>query len=95
MAILRELKQCTDVWGITCLRYEILKFLLNFSIDPPEVIKQSMMKEAVAEREKRRQILISEAKRESEINIAMGFKSLIIQKAEGEVIAYNRNKAPC
>ena len=25
-AILKELKECTDVWGIKCLRYEILKF---------------------------------------------------------------------
>lgn len=35
-AILRELKQCTDIWGVSCLRYEIL------NIDPPEEIKKSM-----------------------------------------------------
>jgi regulator of protease activity HflC (stomatin/prohibitin superfamily) len=35
-AILTDLKESTDEWGIKCLRYEIL------NIDPPDTIKKSM-----------------------------------------------------
>ncbi len=44
-------------WGLTCFRYEIL------SIEPPDEIKISMQYEAEAERNKRRDILISEGKK--------------------------------
>jgi len=62
-------------WGIECLRYEIL------TIDPPEEIKLSMQKQAEAERLKRRDVLISEGKQMSEINLAIGKKESQVLKA--------------
>jgi regulator of protease activity HflC (stomatin/prohibitin superfamily) len=58
-------------WGLSCFRYEIL------SIEPPDEIKISMQYEAEAERNKRRDILISEGKKQADINISEGAKVII------------------
>jgi len=77
-AINHGVNSAAEIWGISCLRYEIL------NIDPPEDIKKSMQSEAEAERLKRKDILLSEAKKISEINIATGKNRSAILKAEGE-----------
>lgn len=51
------MNKASQEWGVTCLRYEIL------GIDPPEDIRKAMEFEVEAERIKRQQILISEAKK--------------------------------
>ena len=65
-------------WGIHCERYEVLK------IEPPSEIRKSMQLEAEAERLKRRDIILSQASRESEVNIADGQRQSAILKAQGE-----------
>ena len=65
-------------WGIHCERYEVLK------IEPPVEIRKSMQLEAEAERLKRRDIILSEASKMSDMNIADGHKQSAILKAEGE-----------
>ena len=72
------LSETTDTWGIECDRYEVL------SIEPPADIKRSMQLEAEAERLKRKDIILSEAKRQSNINLAEGLKRADILYAEGQ-----------
>ena len=76
--IRKVLSETTDTWGIECDRYEVL------SIEPPADIKRSMQLEAEAERLKRKEIILSEAKRASNINIAEGRKRADILYAEGQ-----------
>jgi len=82
-AINQGVNSAAEIWGISCLRYEIL------NIDPPEDIKKSMQSEAEAERLKRKDILLSEAKKISEINIATGKNKSAILKAEGDAESIN------
>ena len=82
-AINQGVNSAAEIWGISCLRYEIL------NIDPPEDIKRSMQSEAEAERLKRKDILLSEAKKISEINVATGKNKSAILSAEGEAESIN------
>ena len=82
-AIVRNVTAASEVWGINCLRYEIL------NIEPPEEIKKSMQYEAEAERLKRRDILLSEGKMMSEINVATGQKQAAILNSEGDAETIN------
>jgi len=68
-------------WGIKCMRYEIKDITL------PQNIRQSMEKQAEAERRKRAEILQSEGDKQSEINHAEGRKAAIVLEAEGEAEA--------
>ncbi|KAL4497002.1 hypothetical protein ABPG72_002158 [Tetrahymena utriculariae] len=77
-AVNQAVNKAANIWGINCLRYEILQ------IDPPNEIKQSMQYEAEAERLKRREVVISEGKQQSEINISEGKKISQIKSAEGD-----------
>ena len=77
-AIAKSLASSTEGWGIHCDRYEVLK------IEPPIEIKKSMQLEAEAERLKRKDIILSEAKKASEINVADGMKQSAILRAQGE-----------
>ena len=77
-AINHGVNSAAEAWGMTCLRYEIL------NIDPPEDIRRSMQSEAEAERLKRKDILLSEAKKASEINVATGKNKSTILNAEGQ-----------
>lgn len=70
------LEETTMSWGISCDRYEILR------IEPPLEVKKSMQLQAEAERTRRKDIILSEAKKFSEINIAEGRKATEILKAE-------------
>ena len=58
-----SVNKAANEWGINCLRYEIL------NIEPPEDIRRSMEYEVEAERTKRREILLAEAKRISQVKI--------------------------
>ena len=75
------LEETTKTWGITCDRYEILK------IEPPSEIRKSMQLQAEAERMRRKEIILSEAKKLSDINIAEGKKQSEILKAEAQAEA--------
>ena len=82
-AINQGVNGATEAWGIKCLRYEIL------NIDPPDDIKRSMQSEAEAERLKRKDILLSEAKRAAEINFATGKNRAAILQSEGDAEGIN------
>ena len=87
-AINEGVNSAAEPWGISCLRYEIL------NIDPPEDIKKSMQAEAEAERLKRRDILLSEAKKISEINVSTGKNksAILLAEAEAESIQVQTEK---
>lgn len=74
--ILETLEETTTTWGITCDRYEILR------IEPPTEVRRAMQLQAEAERTRRKDVILSEAKRVSDINIAEGRKQTEILKAQ-------------
>lgn len=76
--IRETLEETTLTWGISCDRYEILK------IEPPNEVRKSMQLQAEAERTRRKDIILSEARKISDINIAEGKKQSEILKAEAE-----------
>lgn len=90
--IVQSINEASQVWGIQCLRYEIK------DITPPANVRQAMELQVAAERQKRAEVLSSEGKRQSQINIAEGQKQEVvltseaakvdqINRAEGEAIA--------
>ncbi|CAD8183418.1 unnamed protein product [Paramecium octaurelia] len=80
-ALQSGLSKAAAEWGYTSLGVEILQ------IEIPEEIRVSMQAQVVAERNKRREILESEGKQISEINIATGAKTAAIKIAEGDAEA--------
>lgn len=76
--IRKMLEETTKTWGIHCDRYEILR------IDPPLEVRKSMQLQSEAERTRRKDIILSEAEKEANINIAQGHKTVEILKAEAE-----------
>ena len=62
--IIESIKPVAEEWGIKMLRYEIK------DIEPPANIRDSMILQAEAERDKRAAILGSEGTRTAEINRA-------------------------
>ena len=81
LRIRETLEETTLTWGISCDRYEILK------IEPPFEVRKSMQLQAEAERIRRKDIILSEAKKLSDINVAEGKKQSEILKAEAEAEA--------
>lgn len=81
LRIRETLEETCQTWGITCDRYEILR------IEPPAEVRRSMQLQAEAERVRRKDIILSEAKKFSEINIAEGRKKADILRAEGHAEA--------
>jgi SPFH domain / Band 7 family len=81
LRIRETLEETCQTWGITCDRYEILK------IEPPVEVKKSMQLQAEAERVRRKDIILSEAKKLSDINIAEGRKQAQILRAQGHAEA--------
>lgn len=79
--IMETLEETSKTWGITCDRYEILR------IEPPLEVRKSMQLQAEAERIRRKDVILSEAKRISDINIAEGRKETEILKAEAKAEA--------
>ena len=65
-ALLRELDQATDPWGVKVTRVELR------DIQPSRGVQQAMEQQMTAEREKRAAILRSEGVRDSELNAARG-----------------------
>ena len=81
------LSETTETWGIECERYEVLR------IEPPKDIKRSMQLEAEAERLKRKEVILSEAKKQANINIAQGKKRAAILYAEGRAKVNTKNES--
>lgn len=74
--ILDNLKNATENWGIECTRYEIKDIKLS------DTIRKVMNLEAETERKKRAEILLSEGRKNSEINMAIAHKTSKILEAE-------------
>ena len=76
MAVVQELDQASDPWGVKVLRYEIK------NINPPHDVLSAMEKQMRAEREKRATVLTSEGDRDAQINRAEGEKQRVIKESE-------------
>jgi len=76
VSIVQNINEASVVWGIQCLRYEIK------DITPPDNVRQAMELQVAAERKKRAEVLDSEGKRQSQINIAEGIKQEVVLKSE-------------
>ena len=77
-AVIIAIEHATEPWGVKVLRYEIK------SIQPPKDVLDAMEKQMRAEREKRANILTSEADRDSKINRAEGEKQETIKASEAD-----------
>jgi regulator of protease activity HflC (stomatin/prohibitin superfamily) len=74
--IVQSINEASAVWGIQCLRYEIK------DITPPDNVRQAMELQVTAERKKRAEVLESEGKRQSQINLAEGQKQQVVLSSE-------------
>lgn len=74
--IVQAINQASQTWGIQCMRYEIK------NITPPGTVLKAMELQVAAERQKRAEILDSEGKRQSDINIAEGDKQQVVLASE-------------
>ena len=74
--IVQSINEASAVWGIQCLRYEIK------DITPPDNVRQAMELQVTAERKKRAEVLESEGKRQSQINLAEGQKQEVVLSSE-------------
>lgn len=77
-AVIMAIEQATEPWGVKVLRYELK------SIQPPKDVLDAMEKQMRAEREKRANVLTSEADRDSKINRAEGEKQETIKASEAD-----------
>ena len=77
-ALLRELDQATDPWGVKVTRVELR------DIQPSQGVQQAMEQQMTAEREKRAAILRSEGERDSQVNAARGRAEAMVLDAEAQ-----------
>lgn len=77
-AVILAIEHATEPWGAKVLRYELK------SIQPPKDVLDAMEKQMRAEREKRANVLTSEADRDSKINRAEGEKQETIKASEAD-----------
>lgn len=77
--IVSAINEAASSWGIQCMRYEIR------DIKPPESVLKSMEMQVAAERQKRAEILESEGKMQSMINIAEGKKREVVLNSEASM----------
>ncbi|WPX96551.1 SPFH domain-containing protein [Candidatus Bandiella euplotis] len=84
--IVSAINEAASTWGIQCMRYEIR------DITPPATILKAMEAQVSSERQKRAEILESEGKMQSMINIAEGHKKGVVLNSEAEM-ADKINKA--
>ncbi|MFW0777738.1 MAG: SPFH domain-containing protein [Rickettsiales bacterium] len=78
--IVTAINQAAQSWGIQCMRYEIK------NITPPATVLKAMELQVAADRQKRAEILESEGKRQSDINIAEGNKQEVVLESEAAKI---------
>ncbi|CAL7961649.1 SPFH/Band 7/PHB domain protein [Alphaproteobacteria bacterium] len=84
--IVTIINEAAAAWGIQCMRYEIR------DIKPPATVLKAMEMQVAAERQKRAEILASEGKTQSMINIAEGRKIEVVLNSEASM-AERINKA--
>ena len=77
-ALLRELDQATDPWGVKVTRVELR------DIRPSARVQDAMEQQMTAEREKRAAILRSEGERESQVNAAKGRAEALVLDAKAK-----------
>jgi regulator of protease activity HflC (stomatin/prohibitin superfamily) len=77
-ALLRELDESTDAWGVKVTRVELR------DIKPTRGVQQAMEQQMTAEREKRAAILRSEGERESQVNAARGRAEALVLDAKAK-----------
>ena len=78
--IVAAINEAASTWGIQCMRYEIR------DINPPSSILKAMEAQVSSERQKRAEILESEGKMQSMINIAEGKKRGVVLNSEAEMM---------
>ena len=78
--IVQAINHAAQTWGIQCMRYEIK------NISPPVNVLKAMELQVAAERQKRAQILESEARQQSQINIAEAEKAKVVLESEASKI---------
>lgn len=74
--IVNSINEAAIKWGVQCMRYEIRNIM------PPKSVLQAMELQVAADRQKRAEILNSEGKRQSQINISEGEKQQVVLKSE-------------
>ncbi|WP_305907740.1 SPFH domain-containing protein [Methylomarinum sp. Ch1-1] len=77
-SIVREIDEASDPWGIKVMRYEIK------NISPSDQVVHTLEKQMEAEREKRADITLAMAQKESKILISEGHRQEAINISEGE-----------
>ena len=78
--IVNAINIAAQTWGIQCMRYEIK------DINPPTSVLKAMELQMTAERQKRAEILASEGKRQSQINVAEADKAEVVLRSEASKI---------
>lgn len=76
--IVTEIDHASEPWGIKVLRYEVM------NITPSYNVIQTLEKQMEAERQKRAEILLANAERDSTINLSEGERQSAINRSEGE-----------
>tara|TARA_B100000676_G_scaffold229509_1_gene227866 strand:- start:731 stop:1663 length:933 start_codon:yes stop_codon:yes gene_type:complete len=76
--IVTEIDRASEPWGIKVLRYEVM------NITPSYNVIQTLEKQMEAERQKRAEILLANAERDSTINLSEGERQAAINLSEGE-----------
>lgn len=76
--IVTEIDKASDPWGIKVLRYEVM------NITPSINVIHTLEKQMEAERQKRAEIILANAERDSTINLSEGERQEAINISEGE-----------
>ena len=76
--IVREIDNASEPWGIKVMRYEVM------NITPSRNVIDVLEKQMEAERQKRAEITLANAERDSTINISEGERQEAINLSEGE-----------
>jgi regulator of protease activity HflC (stomatin/prohibitin superfamily) len=76
--LVREIDHASETWGIKVLRYEVM------NITPSPNVIDVLEKQMEAERQKRAEITLANAERDSTINLSQGERQEAINISEGE-----------
>ena len=76
--IVREIDNASETWGIKVMRYEVM------NITPSSNVIDVLEKQMEAERQKRAEITLANAERDSTINLSEGERQEAINLSEGE-----------